>query len=207
MWCGNQKTDIFQLDKLRKYGTILGSLQCRLILTPPPLRPPSFWLDYESYLLCLFLLFSNVKELQLGLQISKYLSYWYSYLISFSKSSGCWYGGVLLSFALNWQLKQLFIVIKKITGVIIKWFSLRVFRQKNSSDLFNSLDDYWSGLACFVSMTFIQWDLDFLTVTCWVDVQYVYVVMPFPWLEGASRNDSVWQCLLETYLQFDDYGK
>ena len=123
--------------------------------------------------------------------------------------SGCWYGGVLLSFALNWQLKQLLIVIKKITGVIIKWFSLRVFRQKNSSDLFKSSDDYWSGLARFVSMTFILWDLHFLTVTCWVDVQYLYVnvVMPFSWLEVASRNDSVWQCLLETYLKFDDYGK
>ena len=98
-------------------------------------------------------------------------------------------------------------VIKKITGVIIKWFSLRVFRQKNSSDLFKSSDDYWSGLARFVSMKFILWDLHFLTVTCWVDVQYLYVVMPFPWLEVASRNDSVWQCLLETYLKFDDYGK
>lgn len=116
-----------------------------------------------------------------------------------------WWGSTV--FCLKLTIETVFIVIKKITGVIIKWFSLRVFRQKNSSDLFNSLDDYWSGLACFVSMTFIQWDLDFLTVTCWVDVQYVYVVMPFPWLEVASRNDSVWQCLLETYLQFDDYGK
>ena len=81
-------------------------------------------------------------------------------------AAGCWYGGVLLSFALNWQLKQLFIVIKKITGVILKWLSLRVFRQKNSSDFFNLLDDYWSGLARFVSMTFILWDLHFLTTTC-----------------------------------------
>ena len=81
-------------------------------------------------------------------------------------AAGCWYGGVLLSFALNWQLKQLFIVIKKITGVILKWLSLRVFRQRNSCDLFNLLDDYWSGLARFVSMTFILWDLHFLTATC-----------------------------------------
>ena len=107
----------------------------------------------------------------------------------FSLGMLVWWGSTV--FCLKLTIETVFIVIKKITGVIIKWFSLRVFRQKNSSDLFKSSDDYWSGLARFVSMTFILWDLHFLTVTCWVDVQYLYVVMPFPWLEVASRNDSV----------------